>query len=271
MINKMQKFASIILPFIIVWFAFSKGGLQLGFLVSLALIIINIVIYLPNIYVSLANFNYKKNNQKTFQYLEKAYKTGKMKPKHILYYSYLCLRECKTDKAERLLNVIFAHKRSPEIYNQARINLSILLWKQNKLDGAIALLEDTIKEYKSSIIYGNLGYFLILKGEYKKALDFNLEAYDYNQEDAVISDNLAQSYYYMGLYQKSEEIYEELMKKNPQFPIPHYNYAKTLYAQGKKEKAAEQARLALSFPFTNLIDITPDDVLRFLETVENEL
>lgn len=271
MINKINKFLVIILPLVIAWFAFSVGGFKWGAITSLLLIIFTVIKFLPDIFVYIAMFNYKKDNAKTFKFLEKAYLTGKLKPNYILYYSYICLKEGNLDKAERLLNAVFAHKRTNDIYNSAKINLSLLLWKQGDLDKAIETLEEVGKEFKNTVYFGNMGYFLILKGEYKKALDFNLEAYNYNRDDMIILDNLAQTYYYMGSYQKSEEIYEELMQKNPQYPVPHYNYAKTLYALNKKEKAAEEARLSLGFPFTHLAGASQEEVASFLENVEKEL
>ena len=271
MLDKINKISNFLLPIVIVIAAFSYGGFKWAITASLVLIVFGVIKFLPTIYVYIAMFNYQKNNDKTFTFLEKAYTSGRMKPDYVLYYAYLCLREGKLDKSERLINSVLGRKYGDDIRNSANLNRALLLWKQDKLDEAIELLYEVGKEFKNSSYYGNLGYFLILKGEYQKALEFNMEAYNYNSDDFLILDNLAQTYYYMGSLKKSEEIYEELMAKNPQFPVPHYNYAKTLYALGKKEEAAKEARVALSFPFTHLAGAPSEEVAAFLENVEREL
>ncbi len=44
-----------------------------------------------------------------------------------------------------------------------------------------------------------------LSGDYEKALAFNKEAYDYNSDDNIIVDNLADTYSLMGEYKEAEK------------------------------------------------------------------
>ena len=55
-----------------------------------------------------------------------------------------------------------------------------------------------------------------------------------------LTDDL--TYYMLGKYEESEKYYKEIEARAPKSPTPYYNYAKTLYALGKKEEAAEKLR-----------------------------
>ena len=147
-----------------------------------------------------------------------------------------------------------------------RQNHALLLWKEGNLGEAIKITEGIIKDYKNTVIYGNLGYFYILDGQKEKALEFNLEAYDFASDDAVICDNLAYSYYLNGNYDKAEEIYEELQnrKNPPAFPECYYNFGLVCLKKGDKEKAKELFEKALLQKFSYLSDLDKT-------TVENAL
>ena len=68
------------------------------------------------------------------------------------------------------------------------------------------MLEEIIKTYETTTVYGSLGYLLILKGNLENALQFNLKAYEYNPSDKIIQDNLGQNYYLLGQYEKAKDI-----------------------------------------------------------------
>ncbi len=265
----MRFLFNFLLPGAAVVLAFLSGGPLVG---TLALLIVAGYIgysRLPVIYMNLAKFNYLKDNEKAFSYMEKAYKTHRLQPEHMIYYAYLCIREGRLDKAERLLNAVLAYKRTPEIRYTAKTNYALLLWKQDKLDEATETLWEVYENYKNTVVYGNLGYFLILQGKFEDALKFNLEAYDYNSSNEVIIDNLAQSYYSLGDYENSAKYYEELMEKEPKFPVPYYNYAKTLKAMGKTGEALRAATQALEYDFTFLAAVSREEVIRFKEELSS--
>ena len=122
--------------------------------------------------------------------------------------------------------------------------------------------EDIIKDYKNTVVYGNLGYFYILDERYEKALEFNLEAYDYASDDFVICDNLAFSYYLNDNIQKAEEIYNLMhsAKIAPAFPEAYYNYGLVMLKKGEKEKAKALFEEALLKKFSYLSDLNKETV-----------
>jgi Flp pilus assembly protein TadD len=97
----------------------------------------------------------------------------------------------------------------------------------------------------------------VLNGQKEKALEFNLEAYDFASDDAVICDNLAYSYYLNEDYDKAEEIYTMLLnKKNPpSFPEVYFNFGLVALKKEDKEKAKELFEKALLQKFSYLSDL----------------
>ena len=93
-----------------------------------------------------------------------------------------------------------------------------------------------------------------LAGEYEKALEFNLEAYDYNSDDNIIVDNLAESYALTGDLKKAAEVYEELLSRDPEprFPEAYYGYGEVLIKLGEREKGLELIEKSLTKPFSFL-------------------
>ncbi|WP_405083589.1 tetratricopeptide repeat protein [Paenibacillus psychroresistens] len=108
------------------------------------------------------------------------------------------------------------------------------------------MLEEVFEQYKNSLVYGNLGYFKLLNGDFESALAFNQEAYAYNGDDKTIVDNLAYNYYMLGQLEQAEEMFALLIPKSPKFADPHYFYALTLEKLGKLDEAAEQIQIAQS-------------------------
>ena len=80
------------------------------------------------------------------------------------------------------------------------------------------MLDELIKTYETTNVYSTLGLLYNEKGDYEKALEFNLLAKDYNSSNPAILDNLGTSYFNLGEYDKAFETYQEAMKYKPTFP-----------------------------------------------------
>jgi len=78
------------------------------------------------------------------------------------------------------------------------LHYAVNVYKKGNLAHALELLEDLQRGGKSGLLYGTIGYLLVESGDYEKALAYNLEAVDYDDEDAILLDNLAQVYYRLG-------------------------------------------------------------------------
>jgi len=268
-----MNFLKILIPAFIIYFVSIKFGTWYGAGVALIFVLIYGVYEIPTFLVMKGNKLYEEGNSElAFKYFNKAYKSGRLRGTYAIYYGYLLLKEGKFDEGGNILKEIidnpkysFADKRS------AKCNYALYLWKKDKLDEAIALLEDVIKEYKNSTVYGTLGYFYILKNDLEKALEFNLEAYDFNDSDRVIADNLGYLRYLLGEYDESEKIYKKLIKQDPKTPVVYYNYAKVCEALGDLEKAHYMLNRALHLKFSALSTISKNEVERYKNEIERKL
>jgi tetratricopeptide (TPR) repeat protein len=226
-------------------------------------IILSYVIYLitPKIIANIGNAKYSSNKiEEAFIWYERACKLNSCSPKIKNFYAYALIKVGNIEKAEEILNTIIKSKISEYAKGPSRFTLSIIMCKKGNLDGAIEVLENMYKNYKSTNLYENLGYYYIMKGDYDKALEFNQEAYDYNNSDESIIDNLAQTYYLREDYSKAKEFYEKILPKNPTFPSYYYYYALVLLKENNTEEALQIMKRALNCKFSFLSLIKKEEI-----------
>ena len=210
----------------------------------------------------------KKDLEGALKWYEKAYNTGKTYPKAKISYAYILLKCGRTDDAGAVMDKLLDEKLSTEDHNLAQTIQALIVWKKGDLDRSVGILEKVIAEYKTTTIYGSLGYLLILKGDLDKALAFNLEAYDYNSANVVIADNLGQTYYLRNEQDKAIEIYNRLMLSNPPIPEAFYNYGLVLLKKGCIQEALNNFNKAGRFRLTSLSTVTEEEIA--LKTCEAE-
>jgi len=189
-------------------------------------------------------------------------------------YAYMLLKLGHTEKAAEQIKKANELCKIESERNTTKVTQALIFWKQNETDKAIALLEELIKTYQTTNVYGTLGFLYIEKGDYEKALSFNLEAYDYNNTNTIIVDNLGLSYYLNHEYDKALETYKSLMKLKPTFPEAFYNYARVLEHFGEFEEALYMCRNAQSLKFWNISTITRemvDEAVQRLEVKADEV
>ncbi len=199
-------------------------------------------------------------SEEAITWFERAYATKRASLRTTVSYAYLLLKNRKLEKSDEILQKLIKDKPDSQHLPYVKSIMGLVLWKKGNLDEATVMLEEVIKTYKTTSVYGSLGYLLILQGDLDKALNFNLEAYKYNSSDKIINDNLGQNYFLLGMYDKATEIYEPLLAKAPTFPEPYYNYGLMLDKLGNREKALETMKKALDCKFSYLSTITRDDV-----------
>jgi Flp pilus assembly protein TadD len=202
----------------------------------------------------------KSEYEQALVWFKKAYDSKPCPEAHQIGYGYILMRTGNAKQAEPILKKIQHTTKKRDNRIQAQSNLATSYWLQGRREECLALLEEVFEQYKNSLIYGNLGYFKLLNGDFEAALAFNLEAYAYNSDDKTIIDNLAYNYYLLGQMEQAEEIFAQLVPKSPKFADPHYFYALTLEKQGKFEAAIEQIQLALSKDAAFITPITRDEI-----------
>lgn len=224
---------------------------------------------LPSVYTVIGQIKYNKGTmEEAIKWFGKAYETGRARPQLGISYGYLMLKNAQVDESEKVFNEILKTKLSEDDKMLVKSNIALVLWKKGKLDEAVELLETVYKDFKTTNLYGSLGYLLILKGDLDRALQFNLEAYEYNNSNSIILDNLGETYYHRCEYDKAEEIYEKLMENKPSFPEAYYHYALVLTKKENYQKALEMIRKALTFTTTFLSSVSREEIEKKAEEIE---
>ena len=161
--------------------------------------------------------------REALQLMEEAYKLNPKHPAVLANYSYLLLKSNQVDKAEDMLETLKKQNKIDKLLPNITMTQSLIRWKQGKLDEAISILEELQSKMQTTVLYGSLGYFYIEKGDLDRALDYNLQALDYNDSDAIILDNLLLTYILREEWDKADEISEKLMALSPKFPEAYYH------------------------------------------------
>lgn len=241
--------------------------MKIWLIISIVLLVF-VIIKRSNIVAGWANIQFQKGeNEKSLQTFELADKIGKMSPKNLWAYGYMLLRQGRVEDSRVVLTRASLSVSKPKIKNPIKSMLALVEWKSGNLPLAIEMLEDVIEEYKTTAMYQNLGLLYVLSGDKEKALKFNIEAYDFNADDMIILDNLAEAYAMCGEKEKAEEMYEKLMEKEPHFPEAYYGYGLLLIEKGEREKGIELIRESLDKRFSFLSVKTRDEVEKMLEDI----
>jgi len=200
-------------------------------------------------------------NAEAIRIFRKAEKTGKMAVTNQINFAYTLLKSGFLDEARTTYNFASLSKKAKKDEKIViKSQLALVEWKSGNLKVATEMLEEVFKTYKNSLIYQSLGLMYLLGPSKEKALEFCLEAYDYNSDDNVIVDNLAEAYILNGETEKAEALYEELMERKPAFPDAYFGYGMLLLNKGEKERALSLFDTALHKPFSFLSPITKEKV-----------
>lgn len=250
--------------------------IHIGLGIVSTLIILGGILYFKRatFYSLRAQMLFNTDKQKAFDLFEKAYKTNKMKPQIALLYCYLLLRDAQVDVADKKIDEILEKYKtnlSETDIKNAHLNKALIKWKSSDLSGAIKKAEALYESgFKTTALYGVLGYWYILDNQYQKAFEINKEAYEYNNSDLIIADNLAQNYYLLGDLEKSYEMYLQILKKEPTFIEPYYNFALVLIEKNEKEMAIKYLKKALEIEEKFLSDITHKQINELLNKLGND-
>ncbi|MGI6173182.1 MAG: tetratricopeptide repeat protein [Christensenellales bacterium] len=205
---------------------------------------------------------------------QKAVDGGMNKAVILMAYGVLLLRFGRYSEArEIMLRVEKMPNLKKDEKKQLRLNYAICLWKMGELDRAIEQMKYASGDGKNSMIYGSLGYMLIEKarqtGDFTEAEAFNLEALDYDDEDAVVLDNLGQMYLSMGDREKAFDFFKRAHEEKPS-QVDTLYYLSRLYAEdGEIETAKKMLTRALSGNYSALCTTTREQAEEALKALEN--
>jgi len=248
-------------PIIIVigGFIFSK---TVGTIALVAYFLLLYYLMLPNIYRIKGSKSYGDDKlADAIKWYGKAYKTKRGGTGTAVSLAYLMLKKGDIEGSESLFTKTYeASDTSEEFRNVIKSNIALVKWKKGNIDEAIEMLEKLIAEFKTTNIYVSLGYLYIAKGDLEKALEFNLEALEYNDANSIILDNLGETYYWLERYEEAEDIYEKMINKNPKFPEPYYHYGIVLEKLDRRDEAIQMVKTATNFKTNFLSSVTDEQI-----------
>ena len=200
---------------------------------------------------------------KAIEGYERALAKGMNQAGYLMAYTVLLLR---TGNFKRAMETVRITEKLPNLNTDQKrrltVNYSICQWKLGELDHAIGAMRELMKNYKNSTVYGSLGYMLIEKGDktgdYSEAKKFNDEALEYDDEDAVVLDNVGQYYQRTGDIPKAREYFEKALEIRPEQVDSMYYLARIKQAEGDIAGAKELIDKALTIHFSALATVTVD-------------
>lgn len=237
-----MKFVYILSVAIIIFVAWKTSWL-IGILATLFIGAVCLYMFLPEIYKVKGRKAFAAADYKGAKaWFEKAVKTGRAKIDTAMEYSYVLLRTGDVDDAERVVSNVLARKVSDKYKGRAIIQRCMCYYKQGNLDEALEDAMDLYNDgFRSIMLYGMIGYFKILKDPMSDdTMNFCLEAYDYDDENRDICDNLTICYYNRGKYEEAKEIADKLLENNTKSVEPWYHSAQVDYKLGLYKEALEK-------------------------------
>lgn len=240
-------------------------------IITFIILAIFVIVKRSELLAYVGKIRYSKGDlQGAIKWFAVANRIGKMSAETLRYYSYLLLRDGQLELARTVLNHASLNAKKPDVKKRVKAMMAVCEWKSGNLDLAIELTEEAMVDNKTTNLYQNLGLMYVLSGDARRALDFNLEAYDFNSEDMIIMDNLAESYALYGDIDKAIIMYDILLKEEPHFPEPYYGYGMLLAKKGEKERGIELIERSLTKTFTFLSVLQKEEVEKILEDLREE-
>lgn len=180
-------------------------------------------------------------------------------------YAYFLLKDGRYDDARKVFDKYILNDKNKKNENDtvlSKISYAILVWKEGDLDEAIRITREVFQNYKNTVVYINLGFFLIIDGKLDEALEINKKAYDFSPDNPAVIDNLGNNYFLLGMNNEAKKLYEKLFsyEKKPTFAEAYYNYANVLLKENDNEKARACLDQALTMEYSNLGVLTKKDV-----------
>ena len=207
---------------------------------------------------------------------ERLYASGYIAASYLLPYCVLLLREGGEENYQKVKAILKQAEKAPDLDAQRQQELlmdyAVAQYKLGEIGKAIELLEAAHAKTPCGLVYQALGYLYVEAGEKDKALSYNLEALDYDDEDSIVLDNLGQTYY---------RLFNDPAKARPYFEKAHEikeNQIDTLYflsrydlAEGKKQDALDKLELAVQGRFSPLNYVSREQVTAEIEALRGEL
>ena len=182
---------------------------------------------------------------------------GVLSANYLLPYTTLLLRKGGKENYVLAKEILMKAQKAPDLDKASRVklfvNYSAAEYKLGDVDSAIRHMESIAQKNKTGDVYTVLGYLYIEAGDAEKALALNMEAYEYDDEDPIILDNLGQLYYRLiGDKEKAYEYFTKAIELKPNQIDTLYFLSRYDLEKGDTGAAKEKLETALEGNFSPL-------------------
>lgn len=197
------------------------------------------------------------NKAEAMAMYEALYEDGVIMANYILPYSVLLLRSGEEGVYTKVREMLVKAQKAPDLTDDRRqqllMNYAIAVWKLGDLDKAISTLEASHRSAPCSLTYQSLGFLYIETGDAEKALEYNMEALEYDDEDSVTLDNLGQIHYrLLGDKEAALPYFKKAHENRPSQIDTLYFLALYDEEAGRLDEAAQKLETALEGNFSPL-------------------
>ena len=206
---------------------------------------------------------------------EKLYESGFVSAAYMLPYAVLLLRKGGEENYLKVKEILKKAEKAPDMRPDRRQELlmdyAVAQYKLGEMEKALNLLEASHRKSPCGITYQALGFLYIEAGDKEKALSYNLEALEYDDEDPVVLDNLGQTYYRLyGDKEKAREYFDKAHEiKDTQIDTLYFLSRYDLEA-GNREAALEKLKTAAEGRFSPLNYATREMVDKEIAALEQQ-
>ncbi len=188
---------------------------------------------------------------------EALYRDGVVLAAYMLPYSVLLMRSGDESVFPKVREIMVKAQKAPDMTTERRqqlmMNYAVAVWKMGDIEKAISTLESSHRQSPCSLTYQSLGFLYIEAGDADKALKYNQEALEYDDEDPIALDNLGQTYYrLLNDREKARPYFDKAHEIKPQQIDTLYFLASYDLQEGKYEQAREKLETALDGSFSPL-------------------
>ena len=204
---------------------------------------------------------------------EQLYSSGFVSAAYMLPYSVLLLRAGGEENYLKVKEILKKAEKAPDLDPSRRqellMNYAVAQYKLGELEKAINLMEASHKKAPCGYTYQTLGYLYIEAGDAEKALAYNQEALDYDDEDPVVLDNMGQTYYrLLGDKEKAKEYFDKAIAIKESQIDTLYFLAQYDIEAGRYPEALEKLEKALEGRFSPLNFATKGKVQAEIEKLK---
>jgi tetratricopeptide (TPR) repeat protein len=196
---------------------------------------------------------------KALSHYEKGYRQG-MGYRFQLGYGLGLLRSGDFERSKDIFSKIILSPAAETIRSHAKYNQGLVYWKLGLIDDAHATMEEAFQKTPNAKSYGALGYFKILTGDLSDALAFNKKAFEYDDEDPVILDNMGMIYYEMGDMDQALSYFQKAEEAKSDQVSTLFNLGRVHRKRGETDLAREKLERALAGNINPLSAVTREEI-----------